>query len=73
MDRIPRQIPERNQDATSSWWTLAPRESWRRRYEHETQRMLANRMITAGVAYGMSEAADESRWRKAKQRRELAA
>jgi hypothetical protein len=35
--------------------------------------MLATRMITAGVAYGMSEAADESRWRKAKQRRELAA
>jgi hypothetical protein len=35
--------------------------------------MLANRMITAGLAYGMSEAADESRWRRAKQRREIAA
>jgi hypothetical protein len=58
---------------TGSWWTLAPRESWRRRCEHETQRMLSTRQITAGMAYGMSEAADESRWRRAKQRREIAA
>lgn len=60
-------------DTVTSWWAKAPRQDWRRRYEHETQRMLSTRMIVAGGVYGASEAADESRWRRAKQRRQLAA
>jgi hypothetical protein len=60
-------------NAMTSWWANAPRHDWRRRYEHETQRMLSTRAIVAGGVYGASEAADESRWRRAKQRRQLAA